>query len=70
MTLAQQFRQEGHQEGQLLGERLLLERQLTRKFGRLDEQIQEKLTLASQQELERWSEQVLDADTLDQVFDA
>ncbi|MCC5789399.1 MAG: DUF4351 domain-containing protein [Opitutales bacterium] len=67
-TLAQQFRQEGRQEGQLLGERLLLERQLTRKFGPLPEWAREKLADAQAQDLEKWGDAILEASSLEEIF--
>ncbi len=64
MTLEQQFRQEGRQEG----ERLLLERQLVRRFGPLPEWVCRLLEEATTGQLERWGEAILDAPSLDSVF--
>ena len=63
---AQHFRQEGRQEG----ERTVLERQLQRRFGTLSPEITKKLSEASSVDLENWAENVLDAKTLDDVFDS
>ena len=76
MTIAEQLIQEGRQEGENAGlqkgrqegERLLLQRQLTRKFGELDFWAQEKLNHAGIDELERWGERIFDARTLETVF--
>ena len=62
--------QEGRQEGRQEGERTVLERQLQRRFGVLTPEITEKLSEASSVDLENWAENVLDAETLDDVFDS
>ncbi len=62
---AQRYRDEGRQEG----ERRVLERQLQRRFGALSAENTERLTEASMEDLETWAENVLDAQTLDDVFD-
>jgi hypothetical protein len=72
MTLEQQFRQEGRQEGLQeglqKGERLLLERQLTRRFGPLPDWVGRSLEEATTHQIERWGEAVLDAPSLESVF--
>ncbi len=60
MTLEQQFRQEG--------ERLLLERQLIRRFGPLPEWVCQLLEDATTDQIERWGESILDAASLESVF--
>ena len=83
---AQHFRQEGRQEGlqvgkqeglqvglqegRVEGERKVLERQLHRRFGDLSPEITVRLSKASSEDLENWAENVLDAKTLDDVFDS
>ena len=62
---AQRYRDEGRQEG----ERRVLKRQLQRRFGALSAENTERLTEASMEDLETWAENVLDAQTLDDVFD-
>ena len=62
---AQRYRDEGRQEG----ERRVLKRQLQRRFGALSTEDIERLTEASMEDLETWAENVLDAQTLDDVFD-
>lgn len=64
MTIAQQLRQ----EGQLEGERLFLERLLTRKFGELSYHNKEQLGQADRAALELWGERILEAKTLEEVF--
>jgi hypothetical protein len=60
--------QEGRQEGRQEGAAQLLERQLNRRFGTLSPTIQKRLAKASPEQLARWSEAVLEAQTLKQVF--
>ena len=64
-----QGRVEGEQRGLVEGERTVLERQLRRRFGLLPTQVDERLRGASTAELETWAENVLDAETLDEVFE-
>ena len=66
----EQGMQQGMQQGRVEGERALLERQLRRRFGLLSPEVTEKLVEASATDLETWAEQVLDAPTLDDVFDS
>jgi predicted transposase/invertase (TIGR01784 family) len=76
MSIADQLRLEGRREGRregegigkIIGERLLLQRQMTRKFGELDYLTQEKINRSSEADLERWAERILDAKTLAEVF--
>ncbi len=73
MTIAEQLikegGQEGRREGELAGERLLVNRLLTRKFGELSYEAQEKLDHANKEELECWGERILEATTLGEVFE-
>ena len=62
-------RVEGEQQGRVEGERTVLERLLQRRFGILSSGIAERLRQASTIELETWAENVLDAETLDEVFE-
>ena len=61
-------RTEGMQLGRVAGERMLLERQLRRKFGALPSVVDARLSNASVADLEAWGENVLDADTINEVF--
>ena len=65
----QQGMQHGMQQGHVEGERAVLERQLRRRFGLLSPEIAERLSQASTDDLESWAENVLDAETLGDVFD-
>ena len=66
----QQGIQQGIQEGRVEGERRVLERLLQRRFGALSAEDTERLTGASLEDLETWAENVLDAKTLDDVFES
>ena len=80
MTLAEQFRQEGHQrgrqegwkegrqEGRVEGEKRVLKRLLQRKFGGLPLWAEERLEAGNFEDLERWSERILDAVIIEDVF--
>ena len=61
---------QGMRQGRVEGERTLLERQLRRRFGLLSPDITERLGEASATDLETWAEKVLDAPTLDDVFNS
>ena len=52
----------------LEGQRAMLLRLLGRRFGAVPEQIAARVAAATQQELERWCDRVLDAASLDDVF--
>lgn len=66
----QQGIQQGMRRGRVEGERALLERQLRRRFGRLAPEVAARLGQASADDLESWADKVLDAPTLDDVFDS
>lgn len=61
----QRARDEGRQEGV----RVVLERQLRRRFGTLPPAVGVRLGAASEADLEAWADNVLDAATLDDVFE-
>ena len=67
--LNQRARDEGRQEGVRQGERAVLERLLRRRFGALPPEIGARLGGAAEAELEAWADNVLDAATLDDVFE-
>ncbi len=50
------------------GEAIMLERQLIQKFGPLPEELRERLKNPTQTQLETWSLNILDANSLDDVF--
>ena len=59
---------QGAQVGELGGEQKVLARLLVRKFGKLDEATENRLRNASTEEINRWTDQILIARTLDEVF--
>ncbi|HLA36370.1 MAG TPA: DUF4351 domain-containing protein [Rhodocyclaceae bacterium] len=61
--------QQGMQQGRLEGEVALLERQLIKRFGPLTAEIRQRLVDADTERLEYWAERVLDAPTLNAVFE-
>lgn len=65
LTWAQSIEKKGREEGVARVLRALLER----RFGPLLPAVTERLATASEQELEAWALRVLDATTLDDVFD-
>jgi hypothetical protein len=59
---------EHERKGIVQGEALLLQRQLARRFGPLPSAVVAQLGSATAEQLERWSDRVLDAATLDEVL--
>jgi hypothetical protein len=64
----QQGMQQGMQKGVQKGTAQVLLRHLNKKFGPLSQEIEEKLALASNEQLLQWSEQILTAESLGEVF--
>ena len=64
----EQGRVQGMEQGRVEGERAVLERLLHRRFGQLPPATAERLGRASADDLETWAENVLDAETLGDVF--
>ncbi len=62
--------QEGRQEGLLEGEARLLTKQIKFRFGELPDWVIDKLAEADTNQLEQWGEQLLQVETLEQVFEA
>ncbi|MDN5842902.1 MAG: DUF4351 domain-containing protein [Alcaligenaceae bacterium] len=60
--------EKGVQKGKLEGESDLLLRLLARKFGGVPKVAKERIHAASSAQLETWSLNILDAETLDEVF--
>ena len=60
--------QRAREKAHIEGERTVLERQLRRRFGDLRPDIDERLRQASATDIEAWADNVLDAETLDDVF--
>ncbi len=63
------FYQEVVEEGRQEGEQILLQRMLTRRFGGVPDWAQERLIEADPEQLEQWADRLLDAPTLESVFD-
>ena len=61
-------KQEGKLEGTQLGEATILLRQIELKFGAISEQDRQRVASADAATLLKWSERVLRAESLDQVF--
>jgi len=70
MTLAERLLHRGKQEGRQEGRLLLLQRQLTKRFGQdvLDIRVQERLRTATPEQLDLWAERILDARAFEEVF--
>lgn len=67
----QQWLQQGLQQGMeqgRLAEANLLERLLTKRFGALPQVVHTRLQAASVEQIEAWTERILDAASLDAVF--
>ncbi len=60
--------EKGIEKGIHQGESVLLRRQLERRFGSLPSWVNEKITQASRSDLEQWGVNVLDSQTLEEVF--
>ena len=60
----------GMRRGRVDGERAVLERQLRRRFGALSPEVEERMVEASAADIATWLDKVLDADTLDDVFNS
>ncbi len=61
--------EQGIERGRVEGERAVVERQLLRRFGALPRSASERLVGASMADLKRWADRVLEATSLDDVFD-
>jgi hypothetical protein len=64
-------RVEGRVEGEARGRNAILSRLLTKRFGQdiFDIKLQERLRNATPEQLDRWAERILDAKTLEEVFE-
>lgn len=63
----QEGRQEGRQEGKQEGESTLLLRQMTLRFGLLEETLRERIRTADAETLLQWGERILTAATAEEV---
>jgi len=66
----QQGLQQGRQEGRQEGEGVLLQKLLQRRFGALPEWVGQRVAQAAPDQLESWGLSLLDALSLDDVFNA
>jgi hypothetical protein len=64
----QKGRTEGHREGLSHGKAESLLRLLRRRFGPIPDGVAERLASATSQDLDRWTDRVLDASTLAELF--
>ncbi len=73
-TWAFQYEQQGIEKGEARGiekgEALLLQRLLVRRFGALPNDVVARISAASQEQLESWSDRILDATCLNDIFRA
>jgi len=74
MTIAEQWKQEGRTEGlfegRVEGRQAILQRLVTKRFGKniLNSHFQERLHKATPEQLDLWAEKLLDAKSIDEVF--
>ena len=66
--LAQYIKDKGFQEGKLEGGRIFLERLLTRRFGSLPDWGRDQLVGATLDQLNRWADRILEADSIHAVL--
>ena len=59
---------EGISQGMFEGQLKILASQIRKKFGQLQADILQKLNTATEEQLKLWSENILDAKTLPEVF--
>ena len=57
------------QEGKLEGEAIILARLLTKRFGPLTQEVQQRIAQATTEQLEVWIDNILDAPNLTALFD-
>ncbi len=61
--------EEGREEGIQTGERSLFRKLLSHRFGSVPAWTEDRLKNAKQNDIEIWSERILDAKTIDEIFD-
>jgi len=64
-----QGRLEGKLEGKAEKATTILERLLVKRFGPLDEATRGRLDIATLEQLDRWTDRILDVSTVDAVFE-
>jgi hypothetical protein len=65
----EQWEKQGLVKGRVEGEVAVLARLLSKRFGPLDEQTTARLKAATLEQLDTWADRILDAPTLQAVFD-
>ena len=65
----QEGRDEGHREGRQEGQVAVLERQIQRRYNEVPNWVRKRLGEATNEDLVRWSDRILDAPTLSDLFD-
>ena len=65
----QQGMQQGKLEGKIEGAATILERQLTKRFGSLNDEIRDRINAATLEQLDLWADRILDAATVNAVFE-
>jgi hypothetical protein len=68
VTYGELLIQQGIEQGIERGERQVLVRQLTRRFGSLPDHAAQRIEAAGRAELELWADRVLTASSLDEVL--
>ncbi|WP_185268105.1 DUF4351 domain-containing protein [Halopseudomonas xiamenensis] len=68
MTYISSFERKAMEKGVAQGSLSILLKLLNHRFGELDQAALEKLHDASPEQLERWAENILDAQTLEEVL--
>lgn len=65
----QQGMQQGMRQGMQQGEAAVLARLLIRRFGPLSQEARDRLQQASLEQLECWTDRILDAQSIEDLFD-
>ena len=68
LTLLKEAEERGIEKGIERGEAMLLQRQLARRFGILPDTLLERIAQASKIDIEQWGDRILEAASLDDVF--
>ncbi|TDN95754.1 MULTISPECIES: DUF4351 domain-containing protein [Halomonas] len=55
-------------EGEMTGERRVLQRLLSKRFGELPDWVVEKLEAANAEQLEAWTDEIRSTNSLDELF--
>jgi hypothetical protein len=68
MTYAERLIQQGRAEGEAKGRAETLRKQMTLKFGPLSSEMEKRISSAAISDLDRWSERVLSAQRIEEIF--